>query len=89
MGRHVFERKKQKPSKTKVLCKTKPALALRQRVLKLIMILQCICSNVSKKSSDYLPATIPRPHPPASPLRRTVFTQRLVSGHAYDGNIAS
>ena len=48
MGRNVFERKKTTLSKTKVLCKTKPALALRQKVLKLIMILQCISSNVSK-----------------------------------------
>ena len=50
-----------------------------------------------QKSSDNLPATTPPPPllppthsgPLASPLRRNVFTQRLVSGHAYDVNIAS
>ena len=48
-----------------------------------------------KSSQDNLPETTPHrppsPHPAplASPLRRTVFTQRLVSGHVYDVNIAS
>ena len=36
-----------------------------------------------QKSSDNLPAPSP-----TSPLRRTVFTQRLVSGHVYEVNMA-
>ena len=39
----------------------------------------------SQKSSDNLPEpTTPRP----SPLSRTVFTQRLVSDHVYEVNVA-
>ena len=35
----------------------------------------------SQKSSDSLRSTTPHPTPLPSPLRRTVFNRRLVSGH--------
>ena len=50
-----------------------------------IIIHQCICSNVPKN------LLIICPHPPLtppSPLNRTVFTQRLVSDHVYEVNMA-
>ena len=67
--KYMPEREKKKlrtVSITKVVCKTKHAFALRLRVPMLITILQCICSNVPKKSSDNLPAPTP-----TSPLRRS------------------
>ena len=67
---------------TKVVCKTKHAFALRLRVPMLITILQCICSNLPKN------LLITCPHPPPPP-HCAVPTQRLVSGHVYEVNIAS
>ena len=89
-GTKSIWKKKWTLSITKVVCKTKPALALRQRVLKLIMVLQwkCICSNVPKNLLIICLQPLPLT-PLASPLRSTVFTQRLVSGHVYHVNIAS
>ena len=48
-------------SKTKVVCNTKHAFALRLRFLMLIMILKCICSNFPKN------LLIICPHPPLTP----------------------
>ena len=84
-GTKCIWQKKRILSKTKVVCNTKHAFALRLRVQMFIMILKCICSNVPKN------LLIICPHPPLtppSPLNRTVFTQRRVSDHVYEVNIA-
>ena len=84
-GTKCIWKKKRILSKTKVVCNTKHAFALRLRVQMFIMILKCICSNVPKN------LLIICPHPPLtppSPLNRTVFTQRLVSEHVYEVNMA-
>ena len=57
----MYLKEKKILSKTKVVCNPKHALALRLRVLMLIMILKCTCSNVPKN------LLIICPHPPHTP----------------------
>ena len=60
-GTKCIWQKKRILSKTKVVCNTKHAFALRLRVQMFIMILKCICSNVPKN------LLIICPHPPHTP----------------------
>ena len=60
-GTKCIWQKKRILSKTKVVCNTKHAFALRLRVQMFIMILKCICSNVPKN------LLIICPHPPLTP----------------------
>ena len=84
MERNVFERKKNTKQNKSCLqheaclrIKTESPNAYYDTLMHMF---EC-----SQKSSDNLPAlTTPRP----SPLSRTVFTQRLVSGHVYEVNMA-
>ena len=57
----MYLKEKKILSKTKVVCNPKHALALRLKVLMLIMILKCTCSNVPKN------LLIICPHPPHTP----------------------
>ena len=86
----TYLKKERTVSIAKVVCKTKHAFASRQRVLILITILHCICSNVPTNILIIIFLHPPHPTPFSlpSPLRRAVFTQRLVSGHVYEVNIA-
>ena len=87
MEQKVFEKKKE--SKYNKTClQDEACLASRQGVLMLITILHCICWNVPKNILIVICLRPPHPTPLPSPLRRAVFTQRLVSGHVYEVNIA-